>query len=177
MRVLYQTGDGYLLCGTNQGLFVYDKAAAAWRPVGNLSRNAIYALAEDQSGHLLVGAANGFYAGQRTTPGAGIKDENFTRLETGSGEVDAPGNVRAITSFQGNTYIASYGRGLERIEGSRARLVWPTNAEAAHEREVMSLYADGDARLLIGTIRDDLYIFDGHKTEADPAFAPLKTAA
>ena len=176
VRVLYQTTDGYLLCGTNQGLFVYDKEAAVWRPVGNLSRNAIYALAEDQSGHLLVGAANGFYAGQRTTPGAGIKGENFNRIETGSGEVDAPGNVRAIAAFQGNTYIASYGRGLERIEGSRARIVFPTNPDATHEREVMSLYADGDERLLIGTIRDDLYIFDGHKTEADPAFAPLKNS-
>jgi signal transduction histidine kinase len=40
----------------------------------------------------------------------------------------------------------------------------------------MSLYADGEARLLIGTIRDDLYVFDGHKTEADPAFAPLKNS-
>ena len=81
---------------------------------------------------------------QRTSPGAGIEDENFNRLETGSGEVDAPGNVRAIASFQGNTYIASYGRGVERVEGSRARLVWPTNADATHEREVISLYADGE---------------------------------
>src|SRR5439155_11780962 len=56
VRVLYQTSDGYLLCGTNQGLFVYEQTAAAWRPVGSLSRNTIYALAEDTSGHLLVGA-------------------------------------------------------------------------------------------------------------------------
>jgi signal transduction histidine kinase len=176
VRVLYQTSDGYLLCGTNQGLFVYDKSAAVWRPVANLARNTIYALAEDVSGHLLVGAASGFYAGQRSAPGANIKDENFTRLETGSGEVDAPGNVRAIASFQGNTYIASYGRGVERIEGARARLIWPTNADATHEREVMSLYADGEARLLIGTIRDEVYVFDGHKTEAVPSFKPLKNS-
>lgn len=176
VRVLYQTADGQLLCGTNQGLFVYDQTAAVWRPVASLTRNTIYALAEDASGHLLVGAASGFYAGQRSAPGANIKDENFTRLETGSGEVDAPGNVRAIASFQGNTYIASYGRGVERIEGSRARLVWPTNADATHEREVMSLYADGEARLLIGTIRDEVYVFDGHKTEADPSFTPLKNS-
>ena len=65
---------------------------------------------------------------------------------------------------------------LQRIEGSRARLVWPTNADATHEREVMSLYADGETRLLIGTIRDELFVFDGHKTEADPAFAPLKNS-
>ncbi|HEY3040984.1 MAG TPA: two-component regulator propeller domain-containing protein [Pyrinomonadaceae bacterium] len=174
VRVLYQTADGYLLSGTNQGLFVYDKAATAWRPVVNLSRNTIYALAEDESGHLLVGAAGGFYSSQRTTPGAGLKDENFNRLETGSGAVDAAGNVRAIASFQGSTYIASYGRGVERIEGSRARLVWPTSADATQEREVISLYADGESRLLIGTIRDQLYVFDGHKTEPDASFTPLK---
>jgi signal transduction histidine kinase len=176
VRVLYQTADGSLLCGTNQGLFVYDKRAAAWRSVGNLSRNTIYALAEDASGHLLVGAASGFYSGQRSAPGPGIKDENFIQMETGSGEVDAPGNVRAIASFQGNTYIASYGRGVGRIEGSRTRLVWPANADATHEREVISLYADGEARLLIGTIRDELYVFDGHKTEADVSFKPLKNS-
>jgi signal transduction histidine kinase len=176
VRVLYQTADGSLLCGTNQGLFVYDRTRAVWLPVGNLSRNTIYALAEDASGHLLVGAASGFYAGQRSAPGPDIKDESFNRLEVGSGEVDAPGNVRAIANFQGNTYIASYGRGLERIDSSRARLVWPTNADATHEREVMSLYADGDARLLIGTIRDELYVFDGHKTEADSSSTPLKSS-
>jgi signal transduction histidine kinase len=176
VRVLYQTADGYLLCGTNQGLFVYDQSEASWRSVASLSRNAIYAIAEDANGHLLVGAASGFYAGQRSSPGAGIKDETFTRLETGSGEVDAPGNVRSITSFQGNTYIASYGRGVERIEGSRVRLVWPTNADATHEREVMSLYAEGESRLLIGTIRDEVYVFDGHKTEPGADFAGLKNS-
>jgi len=176
VRVLYQTSDGSVLCGTNQGLFVYDQSAAEWHPVSSLSRNAIYAIAEDQSGHLLVGAASGFYASQRTSPGSSIKDENFNRLETGSGEVDAPGNVRAIASFQGSTYIASYGRGLQRIEGSRARLVWPTNADATREREIMSLYAEGDTRLLIGTIRDELFVFDGHQTEADPLFTPLKNS-
>jgi signal transduction histidine kinase/ligand-binding sensor domain-containing protein len=176
VRVLYQTADGSVLCGTNQGLFVYDQTTTTWRSVGSLSRNAVYAIAEDENHHLLVGAANGFYASQSSSPGAGIKDENFNRLETGSGEIDAPGNVRAIASFQGNTYIASYGRGLQRVEGSRARLVWPTNAESSHEREVMSLYAEGETRLLIGTIRDELFVFDGHQTVTDPAFTPLKNS-
>lgn len=176
VRVLFQTSDGYAVCGTNQGLFFYDKTASDWRAVGNLSRTPIYALAEDESGHLLVGAAGGFYSSQRTTPGAGLADEKFNRLETGSGEVDAPGNVRAIALFQGNTYIASYGHGVERVEGSRVRLVWPTNPDATHAREVMSLYADRDVRLLIGTIRDDLYAFDGHQTEGDLAFAPLNNS-
>jgi signal transduction histidine kinase len=174
VRVLYQTSDGAVLCGTNQGLFVYDNATAEWRAVANLPRNAIYAIAEDESKHLLVGAASGFYASQRSAPGTSVTGESFSRIETGSGDVDAPGNVRAIASFQGNTYIATYGRGVSRIEGPRARLIWPSNVDSTHEREVMSLYADADARLLIGTIRDDVYVFDGHKTEADASFTPLK---
>lgn len=174
VRTLFQTADGTVLCGTNQGLFVYDNSTAEWRVVGNIPRSAIYALAEDSSNHLLVGAANGFYSGQRVAPGLGIKDENFNRLETGSGEVDAPGNVRAIASFQNDIYIASYGRGLERIEGSRARIIWPTNVDTTHDREAMSLFADGERRLLIGTIRDDVFAFDGHQTEVDASFTPLK---
>ncbi|HLN99433.1 MAG TPA: two-component regulator propeller domain-containing protein [Pyrinomonadaceae bacterium] len=174
VRALYQTSDGTLLCGTNQGLFVYDNAAAEWQTVENLSRNAIYAIAEDQSGRLLVGAASGFFVSQRSHSGAKIRNDNFDRLETGSGEVDAPGNVRAVALFQGNTYIASFGRGLARIEGSRARLLWPTNADAPQQREVITLYAEAEMRLLIGTIHDELFVFDGHKTEADPSFAALQ---
>lgn len=176
VRVLFQSSDGAVLAGTNQGLFVYDNSTALWRLLVNVPRTAIYDLAEDEAKHLLVGAANGFYSSKRSSSGSQIEDENFNRLETGSGEVDAPGNVRAIASFQGNKYIASYGRGLERIDGSRATLVWPTNNDASREREVMSLFADGDTRLLIGTIRDEVFVFDGHQTQTDPSFAPLKNS-
>jgi signal transduction histidine kinase len=176
VRTLYQTADGTILCGTNQGLFVYDTSAAEWRSVNNLSRSAIYSLAEDSTNHLLVGAATGFYAGQRTAPGVEVKDENFNRLETGSGEVDAAGNVRAIATFQNDIYIATYGRGLERVEGSRARLIWPANVDTTHDREAISLFADSDTRLLIGTLRDEIYVFDGRQTQVDPAFTPLKNS-
>jgi signal transduction histidine kinase/ligand-binding sensor domain-containing protein len=173
VRVLYQTADGQLLAGTNRRLFIHDKQSGTWRVMNSLSRNIIYALAEDKSGRLLVGSASGFYAGSAR----GHSDnEAFVHVEAASGEVDAPGNVRAIASFQGNTYIASYGRGLERIEGSRARLVWPTEADAAVEKDVVSLCADGDNRLLMGTIHGDVLVFDGHKTTTDPAFALLKNS-
>ncbi len=177
VRVLYQTADGTILCGTNQGLFVYDNSAGEWQTVNNLARSAIYSLAEDATNHLLVGAATGFYAGQHAAPGIDVKDESFSRLETGSGEVDAAGNVRAIASFQNDIYIATYGRGLERVEGSRARLIWPANVDATHDREVVSLFADGDNRLLMGTLRDDVYAFDGRQTQVDTSFTPMKNSA
>ncbi len=177
VRVLYRTADGTILCGTNQGLFVYDGSAAEWRSVNNLSRSAIYSVTEDSTNHLLVGAATGFYAGQRAAPGIDVKDESFSRLETGPGEVDAAGNVRAIATFQNDIYIATYGRGLERVEGSRARLIWPANVDSTHDREAVSLFAEGDNRLLIGTLRDDVYAFDGRQTQVDASFTPLKNSA
>ncbi len=169
VRALYQTTAGHLLCGTNRGLFVYAPASAVWRPVNDLARNIIYTITEDQAGRLLIGAASGFYVGQKGASGEG---QTFARLEAASGGVDAPGSVRAIAFFRGNTYLASYGRGVERIEDSGARLVWSYDDAAA--REVISLYADGDARLLMGTTNDGVFVYDGQQRKSDPAFATLK---
>ena len=176
VRVLFQAADGAVFAGTNQGLFVYSNSTATWNAVSNIPRTAIYSLAEDESNHLLVGAANGLYSSRSSAPGSAVTDESFNRLETGSGEVDAPGNVRAVASFQGNKYIASYGRGLERIEGQRAIIIWPDGNAGAHEREITSLRADGDKRLLIGTIRDEVFVFGGRQTQTDPTFAELKSS-
>ena len=41
-------------------------------------------------------------------------------------------------------------------------------------REVISLFADGDTRLLIGTTNDGVFSFDGQEAEPDPAFAKLR---
>ena len=59
------------------------------------------------------------------------------------------GSVRAITQFRGATYYAIYGRGIERMAraGVLVGLAWP------NAREVISLMADGEERLLIGTTR------------------------
>jgi ligand-binding sensor domain-containing protein/two-component sensor histidine kinase len=171
VRALYQTNTGHLFCGTNRGLFVYDPAGAVWRPVNDLARNIIYTITEDQSGRLLIGAASGFYVGQKD----GREGQTFTRVEAASGAVDAAGSVRAIAFFQGNTYLASYGRGVERIDDSRARLVWSNDDATA--REVISLYADGDTRLLLGTTNDGVFVYDGQQTKTDPAFATLKGSA
>jgi signal transduction histidine kinase len=173
VRALYQTTSGDLLCGTNRGLFVYAPASALWRPVNDLARNIIYTITEDQSGRLLIGAASGFYVGQKL--GGGSEGQTFARVEAASGGVDAPGSVRAIAWFQGSTYLATYGRGVERLDDSRARLVWSNDDVAA--REVISLYADGDTRLLMGTTNDGVLVYDGQQTKSDPAFATLKGSA
>jgi signal transduction histidine kinase/ligand-binding sensor domain-containing protein len=173
VRTLYQTADGRILAGTNRGLFVYDSNARRWNSVGDLARSIIYCLSEDSSGRLLVGSANGFFVGPRLSPNTNIESQTFARLETGSGSVDAVGSIRGIASFRGSIYIASYGRGLERFEDNRITNIWP--ADAILTRDVISVFADSDKRLLIGTAKEGVFVFDGQRVEREPAFAKLET--
>jgi signal transduction histidine kinase/ligand-binding sensor domain-containing protein len=172
VRTLYQTSDGRVLAGTNRGLFVYDQIASRWNVVSELSRNIIYSLGEDGGGRLLVGSASGFFVGPKLSPGTQIESQSFSRLEAGGGNADAVGSIRAIVSFRGSTYIASYGRGVERFEENRVVNVWP--ADAGIPRDVISLFPEGDARLLVGTGKDGVFIFDGAGVHRDKAFAKLE---
>ncbi len=172
VRTLYQTSDGKVLAGTNRGLFVYDKAAQKWLTVTELARNIIYSIAEDKNGRLLVGSASGFFAGAKPEPGTTTESQSFARFEASAGSADAVGSIRAITRFRDAIYIASYKRGLERFEDPRVRIVWPRDGDGS--REVISLFADGDARLLIGTTNDGVFSFDGQESQRAPAFAKLR---
>src|SRR4029079_17447717 len=93
----------------------------------------------------------------------------------GSGGADTTGSVRAITQFRGATYFAIYGRGIDRVDGGRTSLTWSNIAGSA--REVLSLLADGDDWLLIGTTRDGVFTSDGKTINEEPAFASLKGTA
>ena len=171
IRTLYQTSQGQVLAGTNRGLFVYDKKAGRWNSVSELSRNIIYCIGEDRSGRLLVGSASGFYVGQRLSTESAIESFSFSRLEAGSGSADSVGSIRDIATFRGVTYIASYGRGVERLEDNRVVGVWPTGGSGP--REVISLHAVGDERLLIGTGAQGVYSFDGSNASREDQFQPL----
>lgn len=173
VRTMFRSSSGQLLAGTNRGLFVYEEATRSWNPVQSLDRNIIYALAEDSSGTLLVGSASGFYVSQQRLADGALESLTFTRVTTGSGGADAQGGVRALAQFRGQTFFASFGRGVEQYQGGRARNVWPREAPT----EVLSLFADGDSNLIIGTAKDGLLFFDGTQAVADPALAQFKGAA
>jgi len=173
VRSLYQTSSGRSVAGTNRGLFVYDDETASWNPVAALGRNIIYAIAEDKSQRLLVASASGFYVAPKQS--VRLEDQAFTRVENGSGSADAAGSVRAITQFRGATYFAVFGRGVDRMDAVRSSLTWPNVPASA--REVLSLLADGDERLLIGTTRDGVLVSDGKTIRDEPAFASLKGPA
>ncbi|HYN85157.1 MAG TPA: two-component regulator propeller domain-containing protein [Pyrinomonadaceae bacterium] len=90
-----------------------------------------------------------------------------------------PGQVRAVVQFNGATYVAVYGRGVERLdEDFRRTPVWPAEGDDARLREVISLHADDAAgRLWIGTAASGVFYFDGAKVETEAALEPLATSA
>ncbi|HYX42949.1 MAG TPA: two-component regulator propeller domain-containing protein, partial [Pyrinomonadaceae bacterium] len=73
-------------------------------------------------------------------------------------------SVRALRNFQGATFIASYGLGVERLDGARRTHVWPAANDDPHLREVTALYADGDARLWIGTAHAGVFVYENGQT-------------
>ncbi len=170
VRTFFQTSEGQLLAGTNRGLFVYDSSSSGWNSVAALARNIIYSVAEDNRGRLLVGSASGFFVSSRLSKDLG--DLSFTRVEAGSGNADALGSIRAITQFRGSVYVASYGRGVERLDDNRLQNLWSANL--AVPRDTISLFADGERRLLVGSASDGVLSFDGNEVKQDPAFAKLK---
>jgi signal transduction histidine kinase/ligand-binding sensor domain-containing protein len=172
IRSFYQTSEGQLLAGTNRGLFVYDSSDSEWNSVGSLARNIIYSAGEDNSNRLLVGSASGFFVGPKVVRGLSIESQSFNRIEASAGTADGIGSIRAIATFRGASYIASYGRGVERFENNRVTNLWKSDSTIS--REVISLFPDGDRRLLIGTASDGVLVFDGEQITADPAFAKLK---
>ena len=173
IRSLFQTSNGRSVAGTNRGLFVYDDETSTWTPVTALSRNIIYAIAEDKAQRLLIAAASGFYVAPKQS--GRLEEQAFTRVETGPGGADTAGSVRAICEFRGATYFAVFGRGIDRFDGPRASLPWP--GSPASSREVLSLLADGEERLLIGTTRDGVFSSDGTTIHEDAAFAMMKGSA
>ncbi|HEX5833753.1 MAG TPA: two-component regulator propeller domain-containing protein, partial [Pyrinomonadaceae bacterium] len=172
VRALYQTSNGKTIAGTNRGLFVYDDKTAAWNLVPGLGQNIIYAVAEDRAQRLLVASVSGFYVSSK--PSAPLEEQQFGRLEPGSITPDGVGSVRSIAQFNGATYYAIFGRGVDRIDGGRASLTWANGTSPS--REVLSLLADND-RLLIGTAKDGVFVSDGKTIQDEPAFAILKGPA
>lgn len=175
VRTLHLTSNGILLSGTNRGLFLYNQTAESWRPIGNLARSIIYSIVQDKRGRLLVGSASGLFVSDRPVGYDSGEDSTFTRLEAGSGEADGLGSVRSIVDWRGTTYFASFDRGVERYENGSTQFVWPS--DSGEQRKVVSLLADGDSRLLIGTATEGVFAFDGTQGVSDPAFAKLKGLA
>lgn len=181
VRTLFRTTDGQLFAGTNRGLFRYDETSSTWMPLQDLSQSPVFALIEDKRGRLLVGAGSGLYRSERPVRES-TSNIRLMRIEgAGSRIVNAGGeatdSVRALAEFQGEIYVGTFGRGLERLEGGSRTLVWPDNKAGAQEREIVSLRADREGRLWIGTALFGAYVFDGRDAQSPPALLKLKGSA
>ncbi|HYO92714.1 MAG TPA: two-component regulator propeller domain-containing protein, partial [Pyrinomonadaceae bacterium] len=177
VRTLFQAADGRLFAGTNRGLFISDAAGSGWASVTNLSRQAVYTIDESADGRLLVGTSVGLY-----TSDASVRDvtveTTFTPVDGESIEGSSTDSVRSVVKFRRRSYVASFGRGLERVDERQRTLLWPLAAASAQAtREVVSLYADGDAWLWIGTAGGDVLRFDGQTVTPLPGLEALKGAA
>ena len=171
VRTLYKAKDGREWCGTNRGLFTRDAGVTAWRAAEDLSGKTIHSINEDQSGHILVGTAGGIYRGAPdpfSLPGW----FRFSKLDKGS-DVAPIESVRAICHFRDGIYLAGFSNGVERLDGDNRKLIWPTNNTDSRQRNVVSLYADGNDRLWIGTAEAGVFYFDGNKVIKDPALSDI----
>jgi ligand-binding sensor domain-containing protein/two-component sensor histidine kinase len=96
----------------------------------------------------------------------------------GASATPRPESVRALRNFQNAVYVASYGLGVERLDGARRTHVWPAAGADARLREVTALHADADARLWIGTAHAGVFVYEhGQVTPGDAALAPLASGA
>lgn len=167
VRALWRSSRGHLLAGTNAGLFTYEAAAKKWRALAELGRRTIYAINEDRNGRILVATASGLFTS------AGTDNLSFSRL--GADERSAANDsVRAIVITGDATYVATYGYGVEKLQGAQRSLVWPEANAADRLREIVSLNVDAGGRLLIGTSTDGLFFFDGKQTTTESALDRLK---
>ncbi|MDX6444864.1 MAG: hypothetical protein QOH71_1938 [Blastocatellia bacterium] len=167
VRALWRTSRGRLLAGTNSGLFSFDPNTRHWRAIPELGRRIIFAINEDKNGRVLIGVAGGLFAS------AAANELSFARV--GGEDRSASGDsVRAITTADGSTYVASFGSGVEKLEGARRTLVWPEANADEHQREVMSLGTDANGSLIIGTASAGVFIFDGKRTSSDASLEKLK---
>jgi ligand-binding sensor domain-containing protein len=177
-RVLFQSRDGWLWCGTNRGLFVRTREGNGWHEIKELSGKTVHAIAEDAPEHLLVGTASGLYTGVKPTtrqrrargePGQFPGERFFSRVQSSDESTSYVDSVRDICEFQGSFYIASFGRGLERVERGRRILVWPTES-------ALSLHSDADKRLWIGTAGAGVSVFDGSEVTREDALDRLPSS-
>lgn len=172
VRTIFQTAGGKILAGTNRGLFVFDNELKVWQLVENFPKRAVYTIAEDVSGKLIIGTSTNFYQNvDLTRPVSETVDSRKDSKDTGKDSVEAA-SVRQTANFQGKTYLAYFGRGLARLDETPITL-FPENTNL---RDAMSLYPEGDKTLWIGTTRNGVFKFDGKTISQENALDALRGA-
>ena len=150
------------------GLFVNDGAKENWTEVSDLDGASFMRLAKTRTAVC--------WQRRRMVYSRG-NDTAFTRIPAPSERLPQGDSVRAVANVDGVTYIATYGFGVERLQGSQRAMVWPDTSADNQLREVTALGRDANGRLAIGTASAGLFFWDGKQATTDPAFDKLKGEA
>jgi ligand-binding sensor domain-containing protein/signal transduction histidine kinase len=177
IRTLYQSSDGQLWSGTNEGLFLYKDQS--WQHVEELANRAVYTVSQDHLSRLLVGTSNGLYIKSLSDNEWNQVEESYTTEKKDEKNDDK--SVRATAILHGQTYIATFGRGLERLTGDKSlqrTLIWPLNRTDKREQEIISLHVDQQNQIWIGTANLGAFIYDGKEVRpAGESFADINGSA
>jgi signal transduction histidine kinase/ligand-binding sensor domain-containing protein len=168
VRALLRTKSGQLLAGTNSGLYSYDEASGSWIGLAEIGSRIIYAVGQDKNDRVVVATANGLFAS--------LNSALFTRIPLPNERLQND-SIRAVETVNDVTYVATYGYGIERLQGSQRTLVWPEASADSRLREITSLGTDAANRLVIGTASAGVFFFDGKLTSTEPALEKLKGGA
>ncbi|NNE66465.1 MAG: hypothetical protein HKN33_07850 [Pyrinomonadaceae bacterium] len=153
VRVVETVEDGVQLAGTNRGLYISKGEGLGWQNV--VEAKTIYAIRNNGKEKWLFGTPLGLFE---------------YNAKTGSTEeVLEDGDIRAISKFRGSTYVADFGRGLLRVEADGASVLL--------RKKVVSLHADENRTLWIGTTEGELFSYDGNKMSDPIPMAEDKKAA
>ncbi len=153
VRAVAADKNGLLLAGTNRGLSSSLGDDGVWRNV--LEDRTVYTIEPNGSGRWLIGTASGLLD----------YDISSGRNE----DILTDRDVRAVASFKGKVYAAAFGVGLIEIgEESNRRIL---------NSSVVSLYAEKNEKLWIGTSDGVLRTFDGKTVSSEIPVADLKGAA
>jgi signal transduction histidine kinase/ligand-binding sensor domain-containing protein len=174
VRALF-SASGHLFAGTNAGLYIYQENKT-WLRDAEIGARIVYAMSSDASGAAIVATSSGvfttrdnprFAVSQRETELHYIRIPSRDNLPQGD-------SVRAIATVNGTTYIATYGYGVERLQGSQRSLVWPESSADNQRREVTALGSDPNGRLVVGTATGGIFFWDGKQTTTDPALDKVR---
>jgi len=167
--------NGRLFAGTNAGLFVQQQDKT-WSRDPEIGGRVVYAVGTDANDAAVVATSSGLFtsrANPRVDVSPGQMQLHYSRIQA-NGTLPQGDSVRAIANVNGTTYIATYGYGIEKLQGSQRTLVWPEASADNRLREVTALGSDASGRLAIGMATAGLVFWDGKQTITDPALEKLK---
>jgi signal transduction histidine kinase len=174
VRALFSV-NGHLFAGTNAGLYTY-QGNKTWSRDPEIGTRVVYAVTTAPNGGAIVATSSGVFT-TRDNPRfdvlPGDTQLHYVRIPARE-NLPQGDSVRAIANINGTTYIATYGYGVEKLQGSQRTLVWPETTAGNQMREVTALGGDTDGRLIVGTASGGIFFWDGKQTTTDATLEKFK---